>query len=79
MNASPIAPEALREGTVVFDTIYNPLETRLLKDAKARGCRTLDGLSMFVGQGAAQFRLWTGRDAPVDIMRDTCLKRLGKR
>ena len=79
VDASPIAAEDLRENAVVFDTIYNPLETKLLKDAKARGCRTLDGLSMFVGQGAAQFRLWTGRDAPVDIMRNVCLQRLGKR
>jgi len=47
-----------------FDTVYNPIETPMLKAAKARGCRTIDGVEMFVRQAALQFELWTGKPAP---------------
>jgi shikimate dehydrogenase len=53
----------------VMDIVYNPLETRLLKDAKAAGCRTIHGLEMFLNQAVLQFELWTGRPAPADVMR----------
>lgn len=53
----------------VMDIVYNPQETRLLKDAKAAGCRTIRGLEMFLNQAAAQFELWTNRPAPTDVMR----------
>jgi len=62
-------PDLLREGMVVMDVIYNPRETRLLTMARDCGCLTIDGLGMFIQQGAEQFRLWTGLDAPVTIMR----------
>ena len=62
----PIAP-AWGPGTVVFDTIYNPSETRLLGDAKAAGCHTIAGTEMFTRQAAAQFALWTGQVAPRDV------------
>jgi shikimate dehydrogenase len=52
----------------VMDMIYNPLRTRLLQDALASGCGVIDGLSMFVHQGAAQIRIWTGMEPPVDVM-----------
>ncbi|MEM1186219.1 MAG: type I 3-dehydroquinate dehydratase [Planctomycetota bacterium] len=52
------------EDTVFFDTVYNPIETPMLRAAKKRGCRTIDGVQMFVKQAAAQFELWTGRPAP---------------
>jgi shikimate dehydrogenase len=52
-----------------MDIVYNPLRTRLLRDAAAAGCVTIDGLAMLVHQGALQFELWTGLAAPVDIMR----------
>ena len=48
--------------------VYNPIETPLLRDAKAAGARTLGGLGMLVYQGAKAFELWTGKEAPVDIM-----------
>jgi shikimate dehydrogenase len=64
-----VSPDALREGMVVMDVIYNPLETRLLKMARDRGCLTIDGLAMFIHQGAEQFRLWTGVEAPLSVMR----------
>jgi shikimate dehydrogenase len=64
----PISPELIRKGALVFDIIYNPLETRLLAEARKRGARTLGGLAMLVYQGADSFQLWTGRQAPLDVM-----------
>jgi len=72
----PIPPDLLRQGMTVMDIVYNPLQTMLLKEAKKRGCVTVDGLSMFVYQGAFQFELWTGKPAPVDLMRKTVLQAL---
>ena len=70
-NASPVPDDMLQEGMTVMDAIYNPLETRLLKSARAKGCNTISGLEMFIHQGAEQFRLWTGLDPDVDLMRST--------
>ena len=67
----------LNKGMIVMDIVYNPLKTRLLKVAEDMGCTTIDGVSMFVFQGADQFELWTGKKAPVDLMRKTVLKALG--
>jgi shikimate dehydrogenase len=53
----------------VMDVVYNPLETKLLKDAKRVGCKTIPGLEMFFNQAVTQFELWTGQSAPVDVMR----------
>jgi 3-dehydroquinate dehydratase/shikimate dehydrogenase len=58
-----------RPGSVVFDMVYAPLETRLLRDARAAGCVTIDGLEMLVAQAAPQFETWTGLEAPVEVMR----------
>lgn len=71
IGETPILETELEPGTVVMDIVYNPLKTRLLTIAEKRGCRTIDGLSMFVRQGAAQFELWTGQKAPVDLMART--------
>jgi len=65
---SPITADLLTTNTLVFDLVYNPIETPLLKEAKKAGARTLSGLSMLVYQGAASFELWTGKEAPLDIM-----------
>jgi shikimate dehydrogenase len=65
---SPIPSYMLREDLAVFDIVYTPLETRLLKEASGVGAKTISGLGMFVHQAAAQFELWTGRKAPVDVM-----------
>ena len=76
--ASPLPPGvALGAGTVVFDTIYNPSRTRLLREAAAAGCRTVSGVDMFVYQAAAQFELWVHRPAPRDVMRRAVLRQLG--
>jgi shikimate dehydrogenase len=66
---SPVPAERLRPGLVVMDIVYNPIRTRLLREAVAAGCVAIDGLAMFIRQGARQFELWTGLPAPVDIMR----------
>lgn len=59
-----------RRDLFVFDVIYNPEETLLLKMAKAAGCKTLNGLNMLLYQGAAAFELWTGRKMPVEIIKE---------
>lgn len=71
-----IDPALLRPEQVVYDVVYNPLETRFLREARARGCRAIPGYEMLLLQGAAQFELWTGRPAPVDLMRSVLLERL---
>jgi shikimate dehydrogenase len=63
-----ISPSTLKQGMLVMDIIYNPLETRLLRMARARGCVAIDGLGMFIRQGAEQFRIWTGLEAPLSAM-----------
>lgn len=60
-DASPMPLAGLKRQRLVFDLIYNPLETKLLLDARSRGVATLGGLEMFVRQAAAQFELWTGQ------------------
>jgi shikimate dehydrogenase len=64
-----IPPEMLNRFAAVMDIVYAPLETRLLREARAAGCRTVDGLAMLLHQGAEQFRLWTGEPAPEAAMR----------
>jgi shikimate dehydrogenase len=68
-DASLVPPELLRPGLVVFDAVYNPRRTKLLKEAAAAGCRTIEGIEMFLGQAYVQFELWTGQQAPRDVMR----------
>jgi len=64
-----LVPEhALKDGMVVMDIVYNPIETRLLAMARSRGCLTVSGLAMFIHQGAEQFRMWTGIEPPIKAM-----------
>ncbi len=72
----PVAVEDLKENKVVMDIIYNPLKTRLQKEAEKKGCTTVDGVAMFVYQGVAQFEMWTGRKAPYELMRQIVLDNL---
>ncbi|MCK4661041.1 MAG: shikimate dehydrogenase [Phycisphaerae bacterium] len=74
---SPLPGDALGDGPVVFDTVYNPVETRLLHDAKQAGCVTVDGVEMFVRQAAAQYRLWFDQAADLAMMRKIVLQALG--
>jgi len=77
VDASPLEtiPDDVQ---VVFDTIYNPLETQLIAKAKQRGLLTVSGIDMFVNQAVAQFELWTQRPAPRDVMRQVVLEKLGQ-
>jgi 3-dehydroquinate dehydratase / shikimate dehydrogenase len=74
VNETPYAKEHLRSYMVVFDTVYNPENTLLVKEARAVGCRIVTGVDMFVRQAAIQFRIWHGAEAPEQVMRDA-LKR----
>jgi shikimate dehydrogenase len=69
VNDTSVPATLLHAGLTVMDIVYNPRDTRLLKDAKAAGCRTIPGLEMFLHQAAAQFELWTNQAAPTDVMR----------
>jgi len=68
VDDSPVPRELLRNGMVVFDSVYNPAETRLLREAAEAGCITASGLEWFAAQAAAQFEYWTGRPAPLQVM-----------
>ncbi|MFQ6123467.1 MAG: shikimate dehydrogenase [Candidatus Heimdallarchaeota archaeon] len=73
---SLIPPDLLRPELVIFDLVYNPSDTKLLRDAKKMGLTTIDGIHMLVYQGAIAFEKWTGKKAPIEIMRDTVINRL---
>jgi 3-dehydroquinate dehydratase/shikimate dehydrogenase len=71
MDETPFNDNWLREGMIVFDTIYAPENTLLLKEAKDRGCTTVSGVEMFIRQAAAQFERFTGKTASLDELRET--------
>ncbi len=73
----PIASSSFRSALIVADVIVNPPETRLLREARAQECRTLDGLGMLVNQAAIGFRLWTGLEPDAVAMRDGAEEFLG--
>lgn len=73
---SPVAADLIPAGCLAFDLVYNPEETPFLRAARSRGARAVGGLAMLVHQGAASFHLWTGREAPVEVMFDAARKAL---
>ena len=84
INATPVGgtslaeqtlvPKALlKKGATVLDMIYDPLETRLLREASQAGCHVISGFEMLLAQAAAQFEVWTGSEAPIDAMRSAAL------
>ena len=73
---SLVRRDRLRSDLVVFDAVYNPRRTLLLRDAAAAGCRVIEGTEMFLGQAALQFERWTGQPAPTEIMRRVLEARL---
>ncbi|MDP3228956.1 MAG: shikimate dehydrogenase, partial [Acidovorax sp.] len=73
----PIDPRLLDRFTQVMDIVYRPLTTRLLKEAQARDCATLDGLQMLIHQAEAQFHLFTGQAAPAEAMSQAAYAALG--
>ncbi|MBP1699626.1 MAG: aroE1 [Deltaproteobacteria bacterium] len=66
---TPIPKKFLKKGMVVMDIVYEPLQTRLLREAKEKGCVTVDGLEMLIRQGMAQFEIWTGRRLKIGEIR----------
>ena len=75
-EASPVAAALLPRFRLVMDAVYNPRETRLLREAAAAGCTVADGVGLLVRQGAEQIRIWTGREAPTAVMRRAVLTAL---
>ena len=75
-EASLLDEQLLRPEQFVFDIVYTPLRTRLLKQAESVGCRTIPGVEMFLHQAVFQFELWTGTEAPVDCMRKVVMESL---
>jgi shikimate dehydrogenase len=67
-DATPLDPDLLGRFHTVMDIVYRPLQTRLLREAQARGCKTIDGLRMLIHQAEIQFQLFTGLTAPRDLM-----------
>jgi shikimate dehydrogenase len=79
VDATPVAKAFLKKVPAVMDIVYSPQETRLLREAKQVGCKTANGTNMLLFQGVAQFELWTGRKAPVDIMREKLFSQLDRK
>jgi 3-dehydroquinate dehydratase/shikimate dehydrogenase len=78
VEETPIQKEFLKRGMVVFDTVYNPAETLLLKEAKKKRIKIIDGVSMFVNQAMAQFKLFTGTEGNIDLMRNVVERHFSK-
>ena len=76
ITESPFLARDFKEGMVVFDSVYNPLETRLLREAKSAGCTVIPGYELFINQAARQFELWTGQSAPINTLREVLLRKL---
>ncbi len=77
VDESPFNKSHLKPSMVVFDTVYNPESTLLLKEARSHGCRIATGVEMFIRQAALQFLLFTGQEAPEGLMRETLKRAIG--
>ncbi len=76
VDKTPFPKAKLKKGMIIFDVVYNPLKTRLLREADDVGCVTIPGIELFVNQAADQFELWTGEKAPNDLMKEIVLEGL---
>ena len=72
-----VTSDLLKSSLIVFDIVYNPIKTRLLREAEQIGAQTISGIEMLVWQGASAFEKWTGVEAPVELMREEVIKVLG--
>lgn len=75
-NKSPVEKSLLNKNQIIFDIVYSPKETRLIKDAKKEGAKVILGYEMFLYQGVEQFKLYTGLEAPIETMRKALLQSL---
>jgi shikimate dehydrogenase len=78
VDATPVPAELLHSNLCVMDIVYNPLETKLMKDAKSVDARVVSGLEMLLYQGAVAFEIWTNCPAPVDVMKKAALDKLAE-
>ncbi|MHC4556372.1 MAG: shikimate dehydrogenase [Planctomycetota bacterium] len=78
VDATPVPKESMKKAMAVFDTVYNPAKTLLLKEARKKRAKTIDGISMFVNQAMAQFKLFTNTEGNPELMRKTVLEQLTK-
>jgi len=76
IDEAPFPTRNLKSGMVVFDCVYNPPKTRLLKEAKSTGCTVISGVELFINQAALQFEMWTGEKAPVKAMREVLMEKI---
>ena len=76
VSDSLVKPSLLRRGVVVYDTVYTPVKTRLLRDAEAAGADVISGIEMLTWQGAIAFELFTGEKAPLELMKSAAIKQL---
>jgi len=76
IDETPVTADLLKPGLIVYDIVYNPAKTRLLREAEAAGAKTIGGVDMLVWQGALAFEKWTGRKAPVELMKEEAIKLL---
>jgi len=77
VDETPFEKEYMGKSFVVFDTVYNPEQTLLIKEARDLGCRTVTGVEMFVRQAALQFKHFTDQDAPLELMQDAVRRSIG--
>lgn len=77
MEETIATSDMMHPGLIVFDIVYNPIDTKLLQEARKAGAIVIDGVKMLVYQGAESFRIWTGKTPPVDIMEAAVRRRLG--
>jgi shikimate dehydrogenase len=75
-SESLVKPEWLKQDLSVMDIVYDPVETSLVRNARAAGAKVISGVEMLLFQGAASFEIWMGRQAPVKVMREALLRRL---
>jgi len=79
VDETPVNKSYLHPDLVVFDLVYHPLETKLLREARMAGAKTINGLSMLIHQGAASFEIWTGVKAPIEVMMKATEEELKRR
>jgi len=76
VEKTPVPKNVFQNTGIAFDIVYNPLETRFLREAKSMGFKTVSGIGMFVYQGADQFKKWTGLTFPSQVMKEAVFKKL---
>jgi shikimate dehydrogenase len=76
IDETPVSSKLLKSDLIVFDIVYNPIKTRLLREAEEANAKTISGLDMLVWQGALAFEKWTGLKAPIELMRAEVIKEL---